>query len=152
MNGEELELPRMITPRKWPAPLTVRNLILEIERSRTKFPGHRYLLAALVEEVGELAEAMASGSNKEVYKEAIQVACIALRVAEEDDSTIYSFDHFFALVKATGHVARSLLQRSSTLTALSYVSFAVANMTVFGLKHKTADPTFVDITDEEAKP
>lgn len=60
----------------------------EISGSRSKFPKNKYKLAALVEEVGELAQALIDHSRSEtttehVFKEAIQVAAMALRIAEE---------------------------------------------------------------------
>lgn len=60
----------------------------EVERARTKFPGNRYLLAALMEEVGELSQAMLQKKSvTEIVREAIQVACVAIRIAEEGDAT-----------------------------------------------------------------
>lgn len=60
----------------------------EVFRARTKFPGNRFLLAALMEEVGELAQAMLQKKpSEEIEKEAIQVACMAIRILEEGDGT-----------------------------------------------------------------
>ncbi len=59
----------------------------ELVRARTKFPDNAKLLAALMEEVGELAQAMLQDKpHKEIRKEAFQVACVAIRLAEEGDS------------------------------------------------------------------
>lgn len=66
----------------------------EVRLARKKFPGNNMLLAALMEEVGELAhdliEYRLSGGYMEHRKksrmEAVQVACIALRIATEFDS------------------------------------------------------------------
>ncbi len=59
----------------------------EVMRARAKFPGNRHLLAALTEEVGELAQAILQRKpHSEVVEEAIQVACVAMRIAEEGDS------------------------------------------------------------------
>lgn len=67
---------------------TVGDVDEEVQRARTKFPGNRLLLAALMEEVGELARAYLQREGHErVRKEAIQVACVALRIAEEGDAT-----------------------------------------------------------------
>ena len=67
---------------------TLEDLAVEILRARAKFPGNRFLLAALMEEVGELAQAMLQGkSDAEIKTEAIQVACVALRIFEEKDAT-----------------------------------------------------------------
>lgn len=60
----------------------------EMDRARAKVPGNRFMLAALTEEVGELARALLqSRSREEVQAEAIQVACVALRIVEEGDAT-----------------------------------------------------------------
>jgi len=68
-------------------PGSVRALADEIERARNKFPSNQHLLAALVEEVGELAKAFLENESPErIRAEAIQVACVAIRVFEESDS------------------------------------------------------------------
>lgn len=60
----------------------------EVVRARKKFPGNRFLLAALTEEVGELAKALLQRAQKsDVDKEAIQVACVAIRLLEEGDAS-----------------------------------------------------------------
>ena len=77
---------------------TIQDIEAEVRRARTKFPGNKHNLVALVEEVGELAQALiehdfAKGTHpsrmqtltEALYKEAIQVACMAIRVAEEGD-------------------------------------------------------------------
>lgn len=58
----------------------------EVIRARKKFPGRRFLLAACLEELGELAKAylQREGSHR-IRKEAIQVACLAIRIIEEGD-------------------------------------------------------------------
>lgn len=66
----------------------------EVHNAREKFPGNSMLLAALIEEVGELAhdliEYRLKGGDdlhrKRSRLEAIQVACVALRIATEFDS------------------------------------------------------------------
>lgn len=70
------------------------NVVYEIAAARAKFPGSYLVLAALVEEVGELAQAMLKHKAgklpaSEVWKEAVQVAAMAQRVATEGDP---SFD------------------------------------------------------------
>jgi NTP pyrophosphatase (non-canonical NTP hydrolase) len=68
-----------------------RNLDAELCQAREKFPGNALLLAALMEEAGELARAYLQRQGREqVRKEALQVACVAMRVYREGDS---SFDH-----------------------------------------------------------
>lgn len=67
---------------------TVIDISKEVVRARTKFPGNRLLLAALTEEVGELAKAMLQDRPiEEIRREAIQVACVAIRIIEEGDSS-----------------------------------------------------------------
>jgi hypothetical protein len=59
----------------------------EIARARQKFPGNRFLLAALQEEVGELArELLQKKGPGRIIAEAIQVAGLAIRIAEEGDA------------------------------------------------------------------
>ncbi len=62
----------------------------ELDFAREYFPSSQYLLAALVEEVGELSQALidhARGdqTQEKVFEEAIQVAAMAIRVAMEGD-------------------------------------------------------------------
>lgn len=72
----------------FPEELTMDALRAEVRRARTKFPGNRYLLAALTEETGELARALLQRKPKdEVHRECLQVAAVALRILEEGDST-----------------------------------------------------------------
>lgn len=71
-----------------PEPLTMSAVGAEVLKARLKFPGNRHLLAALTEEVGELAQAMLQGKPRdEIEKEAIQVACVAIRIIEEGDAS-----------------------------------------------------------------
>lgn len=64
---------------------------LELEKARAKFPMPNPTFVALVEEVGELAQALLQcrpGYPKDcinVYQEAIQCAVMAIRVLEEGD-------------------------------------------------------------------
>lgn len=66
-----------------------RDLGIEYIEATTKFPGNNFQFAALIEEVGELAQALMeqtiSGkfTSEQIYKEAIQVATMAMRVAIE---------------------------------------------------------------------
>jgi NTP pyrophosphatase (non-canonical NTP hydrolase) len=79
--GEAMKLPRLDE-------VTVHAVEAEVVRARLKFPGSRFLLAALMEEVGELAQAMLQKKDRdEIQREAIQVACVALRICEEGDAT-----------------------------------------------------------------
>lgn len=59
----------------------------EVRRSRQKFPGNEHMLAALVEEVGEVARALLeSKPRSDVVSEAVQVAATAVRLIEEGDA------------------------------------------------------------------
>lgn len=69
-------------------PKTLAAIDAEVMRARSKFPGNRFLLAALTEEVGELAQAMLQDKSRdEIRKEAVQVACVAIRIIEEGDAS-----------------------------------------------------------------
>lgn len=131
-----------------PSPVTLADVADEVRRARTKFPGGRFLLAALAEEVGELAEAIVAKDRDDTFAEAIQVAAVAIRIAEEGDDTTYQIDALIQLVASVGRVARYLLQRRKPdlMHALR-----IADITARSMRHG-GDPTFNDITDEEAKP
>ena len=60
----------------------------EIARARKKFPQPNALLAALTEEVGEVAEALMDKSWDEVTKECVQVCAMAIRIIHEGDPTL----------------------------------------------------------------
>lgn len=76
-----------------PSTGTLLKLSAEIELARAKFPNNEHLLAALVEEVGELAEAyLKKKPTSEVRAEALQVACVALRIYEEGDASFDGWD------------------------------------------------------------
>jgi NTP pyrophosphatase (non-canonical NTP hydrolase) len=63
-------------------------LARELLRARGKFPTNRFLLAALMEEVGELAQALLQRQPRErIEREALQVAVVAMRIYEEGDAT-----------------------------------------------------------------
>lgn len=75
------------------SPGILREIAREVVRARTKFPGNRNLLAALVEEVGEAFEVgLEQGPRRPpdaealTRREAVQVACVAIRIAEEGDA------------------------------------------------------------------
>lgn len=62
-------------------------LYAELRRAREKFPGNEHLLGALMEEVGELSTALLEKQGAQrVFEEAVQVACVALRIATEGDA------------------------------------------------------------------
>lgn len=59
----------------------------EVLRARRKHPGNKHLNVALMEEVGELAkEFLENGTKDRKWSEAVQVACVAARIATEGDS------------------------------------------------------------------
>ena len=70
----------------------------ELKAAREKFPETTHMLAALMEEVGELSQAMmehdrSQGTTvQEVLREAIQTAAMAIRIAAEGDNNfLYEF-------------------------------------------------------------
>ena len=137
--------PPGVSPLRWP---TVHELFAEVDRARAKFPSRRFRLAALVEEVGELAEAIVARDSVRIHREAIQVATCAMRIAEEGDETVYRFDGFAEIVYCVGGVARFLQQRrpADLMAALRGIVNSANRMIASG------DRTFNDVTDEEAKP
>lgn len=66
-------------------------ILAELARARTKFPGKNVTFAALVEELGELATATLSESRDRVRKEAVQVAVMAMRMVLDGDHTFDSW-------------------------------------------------------------
>lgn len=74
------------------------NITAEVAGARAKFPTNQHKLAALTEELGELAQALidhsrGKASPLDVYTEAMQVAAMAVRIAEEGDASFpYRYD------------------------------------------------------------
>jgi hypothetical protein len=62
----------------------------EVARARNLHPGNHHLFLALVEEVGEVAEAIQRGDVEHARQEAVQVACLAVRLIEEKDASWFS--------------------------------------------------------------
>lgn len=61
-------------------------LVEEVHRARAKFPGNRFLLTALMEELGEVARGILQKDPQEdIRRELLQVACVAMRMYEEGD-------------------------------------------------------------------
>ncbi len=68
-------------------------LRIEVSSARQKFPSPNCNMIALMEEVGELANALlevkrGNRDPKEIWEEAVQVAAMACRVATEGDPTV----------------------------------------------------------------
>lgn len=82
-------LERKTTSARYPTldAATIALLCGEIDRCRAKFPKNDLMLAALTEEFGELVETFDSENLASIHKEALQVACVAVRIAEEGDAT-----------------------------------------------------------------
>lgn len=63
----------------------------ELDAARASFPNAQHMVVALMEEVGELAQAMidhdrgGSQTAQQVLREAVQVASMAIRIAVEGD-------------------------------------------------------------------
>ena len=62
----------------------------EVARARKLHSGNRHLFLALVEEVGEIAEAIQRGDVEHARQEAVQVACLAVRLIQEKDASWFS--------------------------------------------------------------
>jgi len=69
----------------------LRDVKEEINTAKKKFPYPNPNLAALTEEVGELAQAMLQRKTpSEIYAEAVQVAAMAMRCALEGDPQFHA--------------------------------------------------------------
>jgi len=77
----------------------IEAVLEELEKAQRKFPNNQHMMNALTEEVGELSQALLhlnfepekGKTNEDVYKEAVQVAVMAFRVALEGDSTFPAY-------------------------------------------------------------
>lgn len=70
----------------------LNDLADEIGRARRKFPGSEHTYATLLEELGELANALLEhkyghAPSRNIRAEALQVACMAVRVGTEGDTS-----------------------------------------------------------------
>lgn len=69
-----------------PSALSIAELTDEMIAARRKFPDPTGLLTALLEEAGELAQAILQKRPlSDICGEALQVACVAMRLYEEGD-------------------------------------------------------------------
>ncbi|MBS7810503.1 hypothetical protein [Roseococcus pinisoli] len=82
----------------------IRDMAAELRRARAKFPGDRIMTIALAEEFGELCKAMLEESAEAVWKEAVQTAVMAARVAIDGDSSV---DEWRAAKGLDNHRART---------------------------------------------
>lgn len=74
----------------------IRDVREELELIQKWYPSNEHNLAALMEEVGELSNALleqhrGNKNHADVYKEAIQVAAVAITIAMRGDSA-FSYD------------------------------------------------------------
>lgn len=84
----------------------------EITKARAKFPGSEKLLAALLEEVGELADELLTNrvDMTQMRREALQVACVAIRIADEIEGLTFRERALGVLASELGTKARSYLE------------------------------------------
>lgn len=72
----------------------------ELTRARNKFPASDYMMTAIQEEVGELSQALlklqveGGGCRQNVFREAVQVAVTAMRLATEGDPSCFPLYNF----------------------------------------------------------
>jgi Lar family restriction alleviation protein len=79
---------RVLSSELTPERVLASEILAELIKARTKFPGDNVTGLALVEEVGELAKALIDESRARVREEAVQVATMAMRVVLDGDSTV----------------------------------------------------------------
>lgn len=77
-----------LDPIKWgeskPDSAELTALAAELKHARNKFPDNHFMFEALAEEIGEMADAFRTlGDTPESRKEALQVACVAMRIVTE---------------------------------------------------------------------
>lgn len=76
----------------------LKDCLLELDRARKKFPSANHSLIALMEEVGEFAQARlkcAAGKDEteNLFKEGMQVVTMVLRVLFENDESFMLTDY-----------------------------------------------------------
>ena len=81
---------------------TIRNIDVELDHARVMFPMPNPTFVALVEEVGELAQALLKCQlqrveTRHVYNEALQVVVMGIRIMEEGDAQFPAYDQQLAL-------------------------------------------------------
>lgn len=70
----------------------ISDVLIELNKARTKFPGNKHMLAALAEEFGEvnrgfLEHQFGKALSYDVRGECVQLASMAIRVATEGDAS-----------------------------------------------------------------
>lgn len=71
--------------------MALNDVANELQKAREKYPDPRHLMTALTEHAGKLARAFLDKPMADVYREAVEVACIAIRLATESDPTHDAF-------------------------------------------------------------
>lgn len=103
-------------------------LVNELAHARRKFPDSQYTMTALAEEVGELAEAYEIDPHSpETKKEALQVACVAMRIVLENLDTSGECREVVQAMKALEPLSRSFwdsLKDRPDLSARSHPDYA----------------------------
>ena len=66
----------------------VNDILDEVQRARKKFPSALNLNVALMEEMGEFANAQLTQDASSVYKEGIQVIAVVFRILSEGDKSL----------------------------------------------------------------
>ena len=98
-------------------PLTgfLKDVEKEFAYATTKFPGNKDQIVALMEEVGELANALldlkhgelkcptVEGHCTEIWKEAVQVASMAAKIAILGDENFPQYDSEYAAIFSKSH-------------------------------------------------
>lgn len=64
------------------------DILAELKRARSLFPGDRIMTLAMCEEAGELVKAVLDEPAERVRKEAVQVAAMAMRVVLDGDGSV----------------------------------------------------------------
>lgn len=80
--GKVPDMEKRITPMR---SQTEFDIVAELEAARKTFPNPEHLFAALTKKVGNLAKAFLDEPSERIYKEAKQVAALAIRIMEEGD-------------------------------------------------------------------
>lgn len=122
-----------------PAQFTA-DVLAEVARARAKFPAPAGLLCALTEEVGEVAKALLDEPRARLYRECVQVACVATRLATEGDPTLDAMrcakglDSSVTAPMVTNELRVYLLPDTSRLVATNIVNMQGALQPAHGAR------------------